>query len=446
MDDRVSKLRIGLIGKDGRTAAIKSALESSPRVAAVDILSAGKGASAIDEALYEARRQRPNFVVVGPEEPLANAIVDKLRDELGIPGVGPTRKLAQLETSKSFTRLLVSRCAVEANPEFRIFDSIDGIEDYLRQLRDYAIKPDGLTGGKGVRVSGDHIHSIREGVDYCRELLQVQGAKVVIEEKLDGEEFSLQSFCDGTHVQHMVVVQDHKRAYDGDTGPNTGGMGSYTCEDHLLPFIDAQILEDARAINAKVARALLLETGEKYKGILFGGFMATRDGVKLLEYNARFGDPEALNVLSLLDTDLCEIFEAIIDERLDCVPVRFKNKATVCRYIVPNGYPTNPVSGGKLESIPHNSENLKVYFASVNQEPDGVWMTGSRAVAVVGIGKDLDEANAIAEAAAASIRGPAFYRKDIGTRELVNRRVAHMREVNSSRPQSIRAQHGSVVR
>src|SRR6266542_2746924 len=253
MDDRVSKLRIGLIGKDGRTAAIKSALESSPRVAAVDILSAGKGASAIDEALYEARRQRPNFVVVGPEEPLANAIVDKLRDELGIPGVGPTRKLAQLETSKSFTRLLVSRCAVEANPEFRIFDSIDGIEDYLRQLRDYAIKPDGLTGGKGVRVSGDHIHSIREGVDYCRELLQVQGAKVVIEEKLDGEEFSLQSFCDGTHVQHMVVVQDHKRAYDGDTGPNTGGMGSYTCEDHLLPFIDAQILEDARAINAKVA-------------------------------------------------------------------------------------------------------------------------------------------------------------------------------------------------
>src|SRR5438093_376285 len=135
MDDRVSKARVGLIGKDGRTSAIKNALESSPRVAGVDILSSGKGRAAVDEALREARRTRPSFVVVGPEEPLANAVVDKLREELGIPCVGPTQKLAQLESSKSFTRQLVSRCAIDANPEFRIFDSIDGIEDYLHHLR-----------------------------------------------------------------------------------------------------------------------------------------------------------------------------------------------------------------------------------------------------------------------------------------------------------------------
>jgi phosphoribosylamine--glycine ligase len=446
MSDLASKLKVGVIGRDGRTSAIKSALESSPRVGSVVELSTGKGPSAVDDALNAARRERPQFVVIGPEEPLADAVVDKLRDHLGIPCIGPTKKLAQIESSKSFTRQLVSKYAIEGNPDYRIFNSIEGVEEYLYHLREFVIKPDGLTGGKGVRVSGDHLRSVREGVDYCRELLREQGGKVVIEEKLDGEEFSLQSFCDGTDVQHMVVVQDHKRAHDGDTGPNTGGMGSYTCADHLLPFIDSKVLETAGAINKKIVKALLSETGEKYKGILFGGFMATRDGVRLLEYNARFGDPEALNVLSLLETDLCEIFEAIIDERLDEVPVVFKNLATVCRYVVPNGYPTNPVPGGKLENIPNNSENLKVYFASVNQRPDGVWMTGSRAVAVVGIGKDLDEANAIAEAAAASIRGPVFYRKDIGTRELVNRRVTHMRDVMRSRVDSGSEQYGSVAR
>jgi len=130
---------------------------------------------------------------------------------------------------------------------------------------------------------------------------------VVIEERLDGEEFSLQSFCDGKHVKHMVVVQDHKRASEGDTGPNTGGMGSYSCENHSLPFLLPDQLREAQAINEAVAGALLKETKQKYKGVLYGGFMVTRDGIRLIEYNARFGDPEALNVLSLLRTDLVDV-------------------------------------------------------------------------------------------------------------------------------------------
>jgi phosphoribosylamine--glycine ligase len=430
MSARPSKLKVGVIGKDGRTSAITQLLESSPRVdGRVILLSSGKGPSAVEEAVRAARQHRPDFVVIGPEEPLAFGVVDELQSKLGVPCVGPTKSLARLESSKTFTRQLLSKYGIAGNPEHRIFTAIDDIEPYLHQLGEFVIKPDGLTGGKGVKVSGDHLQSVSDGIEYCREIFQAKHHRIVVEEKLEGEEFSLQSFCDGSHVADMVVVQDHKRAYEGDTGPNTGGMGSYTCADHLLPFINSHVLDAASTINAQIAHALLLETGEKYKGILFGGFMTTRNGVKLLEYNARFGDPEALNVLSLLETDLCEIFEAIIDERLDRVPVVFKHQATVCRYIVPNGYPMNPISGEKLENIPLSSDNLRVYDASVDRRPDGVWMTGSRAVAVVGIGKDLDEANSIAEAAAASVKGPAFYRKDIGTRELVERRVKHMRDV-----------------
>jgi phosphoribosylamine--glycine ligase len=429
------RLKVGLIGKDGRTSAIRSCLKASPRVASVVELSPGKDPT-LNDALEAARLHRPDFVVIGPEGPLAHGVVDKLRDRLGIPCIGPTQTLARLESSKSFTRQLLSEYQIEGNPEYRIFDSIDGVERYLHRLGNFAIKPDGLTGGKGVRVSGDHLHSVSDGLAYCRELLREDGAKIVVEEKLDGEEFSLQSFCDGTHVKHMVVVQDHKRAYEGDTGPNTGGMGSYTDADHLLPFVDPGMLAAAKSINERIAGALFKKTGEKYKGILFGGFMITKDGVRLLEYNARFGDPEALNVLSILDTDLCEIFLAILDERLDEIAVTFRSLATVCKYVVPNGYPGAPVTDGYLENVPPDSEALRVFFAAVEQRllPDGrtaMRMTGSRAVAVVGIGKDLNDANTIAEAAAASIRGPIFYRKDIGTRELLRRRVTHVRAIMS---------------
>jgi phosphoribosylamine--glycine ligase len=424
-----SRVKVAVVGKDGRTSAIKKLLESSPLVnGPVRKASSGKGPQSVQETIAALRDDPPDFVVPGPEEPLAAGIVDELRSRLGVPCIGPTRSLARLESSKSFTRRLLAAHKIHGNPEHRIFESIDGVEEYLRHLGDFVVKPDGLTGGKGVKVSGDHLHSAREGVEYCRELLSQPAAKVVVEEKLDGEEFSLQSFCDGSHVKHMVVVQDHKRAYDGDTGPNTGGMGSYTCADHLLPFIDASDLEAARRTNELVAQALLDETGEKYKGILFGGFMATANGVKLLEYNARFGDPEALNVLSILETDLCEIFRAILDERLDEVDVHFQKCATVCRYIVPSGYPAKPVCG-VVRNVPAETDNLKVYLAAVDQKADGMWMTGSRAVALVGIGSDLAEANAVVEAKAASIGGEVFYRKDIGTPALIQRRIDHMRKL-----------------
>src|SRR5207248_6865286 len=144
-------------------------------------------------------------------------------------------------------------------------ENMQGIEAYLKELGDFVVKPDGLTGGKGVRVSGSHLHSIKEAAEYCADLFRQRQPAVVIEEKLDGEEFSLQSFCTGTQVKDMVVVQDHKRAGEGDTGPNTGGMGSYSDENLSLPFLLPQHLEFASAINKAVAKALFAETGEKYK-------------------------------------------------------------------------------------------------------------------------------------------------------------------------------------
>ena len=178
-------------------------------------------------------------------------------------------------------------------------------------------------------------------------------------------------------------VQDHKRAYDDDKGPNTGGMGSYSGENHLLPFLKKEHVDEALEITKKVADAIYQETGLYYKGVMYGGFILTKDGIKLLEYNARFGDPEAMNVLPLLKTDFAGICQAIIVQELGRVKVKFEKKATVCKYAVPKGYPESPV---KNEKVVVGNGKAKVYYASVDEKEDGLYMTGSRAIAFLGIG------------------------------------------------------------
>ena len=212
-----------------------------------------------------------------------------------------------------------------------------GVSDFLKKLGDnYVVKYDGLAGGKGVKVSGDHLKNHHDAIEYCDNLIQ-KGSTFLIEEKFIGEEFSLMSFCDGTNIKHMPAVQDHKRAYDGDLGPNTGGMGSYSDQNLSLPFLKDSDIKEAQSINRETLKALKEHFKEDYKGILYGGFMATTNGIKLIEYNARFGDPEAMNVLSILKTDLVEICEHIINGSLDKIDIQFENKATVCKYAVPEG-------------------------------------------------------------------------------------------------------------
>jgi len=432
---RKTNLKAAVIGKDGRTSAIERCLLESPRVKGPVLkFTEWKSAQAREHILCRAREEKPDFIIIGPEEPLAQGIVDELQ-KAGVPCIGPTQSLARLESSKAFTRDLLTKHGIPGNPRHKVFRSVAGIEEYLKELGSYVVKPDGLTGGKGVKLSEAHLASTAEAVGYCEELFRSGHPVVVIEEKLDGEEFSLQSFCDGTHVVDMVVVQDHKRAHEGDSGPNTGGMGSYSCQDHSLPFLLPGHVEAASAINAAMAGALLAETGQKYKGILYGGFMATRNGILLLEYNARFGDPETMNVLSLLETDLVDICEAIIDERLDQVPVRFERKATVCKYVVPEGYPDNPVKGARIDlsAVPPESSSFRMYNAAVEERGGELHMTGSRAIAFVGIGETLAEAEKIAEQAASSVKGPVFHREDIGTPALIQKRVEHMNRLGLGR-------------
>ena len=286
------------------------------------------------------------------------------------------------------------------------------------------VKYDGLAGGKGVKVSGDHLHSHDEALEYCQELIDA-GSKFVIEEKFIGQEFSLMSFCDGEHLQHMPAVQDHKRAYEGDTGPNTGGMGTYSDANHGLPFLTDDDITQAHEINIATAKALKGKCGEGYKGILYGGFMATANGVKLIEYNARFGDPEAMNVLSLLDSDFIEICNGVVDGNIDQVNVRFNNKATVCKYAVPKGYPDSPVRGQPVDiSNIENPDGL--FYASVDIQNGQLVEAGSRTIAVVGVGDTISAAERDAEKEVSSITGPLFHRADVGTNALIQKRVDHM--------------------
>lgn len=273
-----------------------------------------------------AKRTRVELAVVGPEAPLVNGVVNAL-GELGVRCMGPTRRLALLEGDKAFCRELLNKYGILGNPLFRIFTEPISAEVYLKTAGPVAIKPAGLTGGKGVKVTGEDLPTKESELAYAREIFRNKvggGQTLVVEERLDGEEYSLQAFVDGQDVHVMPLVQDHKRAYEKDFGPNTGGMGSYGDRDHLLPFVSQTDLAVSSRIMADVVRALRSETGEEYKGVLYGQFMLAK-GVnedkpnpKLIEFNCRFGDPEAMNVLPLLseDTDFLEVCGGIADGTL----------------------------------------------------------------------------------------------------------------------------------
>lgn len=372
-----------------------------------------------------AREQAPDLAVIGPENPIAAGVVDAL-NLIGIPCASPTRLMGQLESSKAFTRALLEKYNIKGNPYFRTFKNDEGMLEYAESLGEFVVKADGLHGGKGVLVQGDHFEKAEEGIAHAKNFIESDGY-VVIEEKLVGQEFSLMSFVDGEHVIDMPPIQDHKRAFVGDTGPNTGGMGSYNDVENL-PFLTKIDLEEAHQITVKVAAALKDELQTPFKGIMYGGFMAVKSGVRLIEYNARFGDPEVMNALSLLETDLVDIFLATIRGTLDQMDIRFAKKASVCKYVVPNGYPTNPVKNQKIEIEPF-PEGVECYLASVEKKDDDIYMLGSRTVAIVAVADTLEEAEGLAEHGAQCVKGLVFHREDIGTQELIGKRVEMMREL-----------------
>lgn len=379
-----------------------------------------------------ALKYEPDFAVIGPDDPTADGMADVLR-EVGVRSVAPFKSLARLESSKSFTRDLVKKYNIPGNPQFEIFTAEDGTQgmvDFIHELDgNYVVKADGLMGGKGVQVSGEHLATPEEGVMFAQKCIEKFG-RVVIEEKFVGQEFSLMSFVDGKTVVDMPAVQDHKRAFVGDVGPNTGGMGTYSDADHSLPFLKKEDLEAAHEITVKVMQALEQETGEKYKGIMYGGFMAVKDGVRLIEYNARFGDPEVMNVLPLLKNDFVEVCLALLDERLDEMKLHFEKKATVCKYIVPEGYPEKPMAGEKISiDTTRIGAGVHMYYASVDEHDGEIFLSSSRAIAFVGVAPTLEKAEQLAQASCAAVTGPVFFRKDIGTQPLLQKRIDHMKEI-----------------
>ena len=378
-----------------------------------------------------AAENKVEFAVIGPEDPRNNGGVDALA-KIGIPSVGPNKSLARLETSKSFTRNLVNKYNIPGNPRFKVFTAIDGVEAFLGQLEGIVLKPDGLTGGKGVLVQGDHFATKDEALKLCQQILK-ESSSVIVEEKFDGEEFSLQCLCDGKTVVATPLVQDHKRRFDGDKGPNTGGMGSYSLPDHSLPFLKPQDLQEGLEITRQVAAALLKETGSPYKGVMYGGFIATKNGAKLLEYNARFGDPEAMNILPLLKTDFVEICRHIIAGTLDKLKIEFEQKATVCKYVVPKGYglPADHPNAASLRAKIEVGDvgKARLYYSSVDKKEDGLYLSSSRAIGIVGIADTLKEAHKITEEGVKAVQGPVAYRTDIGTEALIQKRINHMKKI-----------------
>ncbi|MCD4739745.1 phosphoribosylamine--glycine ligase [archaeon] len=376
-----------------------------------------------------AEQVTPDFILVGPENPLAEGFVDVITE---FPVVGPDKTLANLESDKGFCRELLKRHNVPGNIEFQSCTSFEEVEEALDCIQNPVVKAAGLAGGKGVKVMGEHLHSISEAKAYAKQILDCEVGltpRVIIEEKLEGEEFSLQAFVDGNKVVAMPLVQDHKYAYDGDKGPLTGGMGSYSAANHLLPFLSEHDKRQALGIMQATVDALKKDTWKGYKGVLYGGFMLTTDGVKLLEYNVRFGDPEAMNVLPIMENSFSEVCMDIIEGDLESID--FQHKATVCKYVVPEGYPDNPVNNQKIEV---NSECANTYYASVDQRDDGLYMSSSRAVAFVGIADTIGEAEQVAGSALNGVSGPVFYRKDIGTKLLVTKRIEHMRSLGKELP------------
>ncbi|NYZ73741.1 phosphoribosylamine--glycine ligase [Candidatus Micrarchaeota archaeon] len=360
-----------------------------------------------------------------PDATLAAGVSDVLQ-AAGMFVASPSKAASRIEWDKGFMRAVLRRHGVKGSP---LHEVVASSSDALRIIKDYgdvAVKPLGLTGGKGVKVSGDHFNSTEEAASYAYSLIEKDG-NVLIEEKMVGEEFTLQAFCDGSRVSTMPPVQDHKRAFEGDIGANTGGMGSYSTGP-LLPFIQQSDMDEAKKVLQDVIRAMKKE-GSPFTGVLYGQFMVTAHGIRVVEFNARFGDPEAINVLSLLEGSLTDTFLSMAEGHLDAPA--FSNDCTVVKYLVPEGYPEKPLKDAEVavDSFGLEECRARIYYASVYENSGKIMTTGSRAFGILGRAATVAEAERISENGCGFVRGPVWHRKDIGTDALIQRRVDHVRSL-----------------
>lgn len=386
----------------------------------------------IEPVLAFAKQLAPDVAVIGPEAPeeagLGNAFI-----AAGISCASPTKEAARIETDKQFMRELMKKHDVSGRLGFHPFTDADSACAFLDENGPvWAIKPIGLTGGKGVQVHGDHFTDIAGAQAYARSIFEsgAGGGELQFEELAVGEEFTVMALTDGTTVLPMVACQDHKRLYEGDKGPNTGGMGSYSQEDGLLPFLKQADYNAAVTIVQGIVDALRAE-GCPYVGGIYGQFMLTRNGPKVIEVNARFGDPEAMNVMHLLESNYTDLLVKMANGNLAGESLSFRHKATVVKYCVPQGYGDGTPAAGTpvtIDKAALEAAGASIYFASI-EDNNGLKTLSSRTLGVLGEADTIAEAEQVAEAGLKAVKGDLVVRHDIGTKALLDKYVAHMNEV-----------------
>jgi phosphoribosylamine--glycine ligase len=421
-------VKVLVVGSGGREHALVWKLAQSPRVSQLFCAPGNAGIEALARCVpieaedveglkAFARTEGIDLTVVGPEKPLSLGIVDDFRrNKLRI--FGPTRGAARIESSKQFAKDLMVRHRVPT-ASARSFDALAPALDYVRQQPvPLVVKADGLAQGKGVVVARTRDEAVEAATDMLeRQVFGEAGRRVLIEEFLEGEELTLMALTDGKAVVPMVAAQDHKRVGEGDTGPNTGGMGAYAPAPAATSGVRMQI---TREVLRPVVDALL-RIGCPFHGVLYAGIMLVRGAPYVLEFNARFGDPEAQVVLPLLKTDLLDVLEAVVEHRLEQLAVEWHERAAVCVVMTSAGYPGTYPTGLPITGLPEatGSEDALVFHAGTKRDQGQVVSSGGRVLGITGIGRGLSVARERAYALASTISFEGCHlRTDIASRAL----------------------------
>ncbi|MDO5141582.1 MAG: phosphoribosylamine--glycine ligase [Eubacteriales bacterium] len=414
-------MKVLVIGGGGREHAIVHTLRKSPKVEHIWCAPGNGGiaqeaecvdikATDIDGVLAFAKAAQPDLVVVAPDDPLALGMVDALEDA-GIRAFGPRKDAALIEGSKSFAKELMRKYGIPT-ADYAVFEDSAAAIDYIKaQGAPIVVKADGLALGKGVTVAmteEEAIAAVKDAIDGGA--FGGAGARVVIEQYLTGPEVSVLAFVDGVHLKTMPSAQDHKRAYDHDEGPNTGGMGAFSPSRYYADTIEQVCME---TIFQPTVAAMAKE-GRPFKGVLYFGLMLTPKGPRVIEYNARFGDPETQAVLSRLQTDLIDIFEAVIDGKLDEIAISWSHDAACCVCMASGGYPKAYEKGKVIEGLDDVTDSF--VFHAGTAVKDGAFVTnGGRVLGVTATAPTLPAAIERAYADVRKIRfDQAHYRTDIG--------------------------------
>ncbi|WFL78595.1 phosphoribosylamine--glycine ligase [Altererythrobacter arenosus] len=418
-------MNILLLGSGGREHALAWKLAQSPLCAKLYAAPGNPGIAeeaelvALDAKDHAAvarfcAERAIDLVVIGPEAPLVDGLADSLR-AAGVAVFGPSKAAAQLEGSKGFTKDLCERAGIPTAGYVRTTALGEAIAALDRFDAPYVLKADGLAAGKGVVIAETRDEAEAALADMFGGAFGEAGAEVVIEEFMRGEEASFFALTDGTTILPFGSAQDHKRVGEGDTGPNTGGMGAYSPAPVLTPALERQVMDDIIGPTVATMKA----EGIPYSGVLYAGLMLTEQGPRLIEYNCRFGDPECQVLMTRLESDLAEIMLACAEGRLAECEARFDADAALTVVMAARGYPGAPEKGGSFDLGSAESEGAKVFHAGTALKDGELVANGGRVLNVTAIGRSVTEAKASAYRAVDSVDFPSgFFRRDIGWREV----------------------------